>query len=104
MKAIGQDARALIGRTTGGDLAVRPLQGGTIKEYRMTETILRYFMRKAIGASHIIKPEVFITIPAMFPCGAQVLREDVLAQVQGRMRFTLFQNHLPLLGYGFACV
>ncbi|MGI6738663.1 MAG: rod shape-determining protein [Christensenellales bacterium] len=76
LKAIGQDARALIGRTTGGDLAVRPLQGGTIKEYRMTETILRYFMRKAIGASHIIKPEVFITIPChVSPVERRVLRE-----------------------------
>jgi rod shape-determining protein MreB len=63
LKAIGADAHALLGRTTGGDLAIRPLQNGTVKEYRMTETILRYFMRKAIGASHIVKPQVFISIP-----------------------------------------
>ncbi|MDO5022586.1 MAG: rod shape-determining protein [Eubacteriales bacterium] len=80
LKAIGSDARALLGRTTGGDLAIRPLQDGTVKEYRMTETILRYFIRKAIGASHIIKPQVFITIPChVSPVERRVVREAAIS-------------------------
>ena len=95
LKAIGQDARALIGRTTGGDLAIRPLQGGTIKEYRMTETILRYFMRKAIGASHIIKPEVFITIPChVSPVECRALRKRASVLVQGK-RGSSRSSHSP---------
>ncbi|NLC32032.1 MAG: rod shape-determining protein [Clostridiales bacterium] len=63
IKSIGQDARTLVGRTSGGDMAVRPLQDGTIKEYDMTESILRFFIRKAIGVSHLLKPRAFITVP-----------------------------------------
>lgn len=79
IRAIGADARALVGRTTGGDVAVRPLRDGTVKEYEMTETILRYFIRKAIGASYLIKPRVFITVPCYIsPVERRVVREAAL--------------------------
>ena len=80
IKAIGQDARVLVGRTTGGDVAVRPLQDGTIKEYDMTESILRYFIRKAIGVSHLVKPRAFITIPCRISAvEKRVIREAAIA-------------------------
>ncbi|NLZ89266.1 MAG: rod shape-determining protein [Clostridiales bacterium] len=80
IKAIGQDARVLVGRTTGGDVAVRPLQDGTIKEYDMTESILRYFIRKAIGVSHLVKPRAFITIPCRISAvEKRVIREASIA-------------------------
>ena len=64
IKAIGQDALALVGRTSAGDVAVRPLQDGTVKDFDLTEIILRYFIRKAIGVSHLVKPRVYITVPS----------------------------------------
>ncbi len=80
IKAIGQDAKVLVGRTTGGDVAVRPLQDGTIKEYEMTEAILRYFIRKAIGVSHLLKPRAFITIPSRISAvEKRVVREAAAA-------------------------
>lgn len=63
IRHIGQDAQSYIGRTTGGDVAVRPLQEGTVKDYDLTEAVLRYFIRKAIGVSHLVKPRVCITTP-----------------------------------------
>ena len=63
LRAIGAEAQAKEGRTTGGDMAVRPLRDGAVKEYEMTEALLRYFIRRAIGASQLIKPRVFITVP-----------------------------------------
>lgn len=80
IKSIGQDAKVLVGRTSGGDVAVRPLQDGTIKEYDMTESILRYFIRKAIGVSHLMKPRAFITIPCRISAvEKRVVREAALA-------------------------
>lgn len=80
IKSIGQDAKTLVGRTSGGDLAVRPLQDGTIKEYEMTESILRFFIRKAIGVSHLIKPRAFITIPCRISAvEKRVVREAAVA-------------------------
>jgi len=80
IKSIGQDAKMMVGRTSGGDIAVRPLQDGTIKEYDMTESILRYFIRKAIGVSHLVQPRAFITVPCRISAvEKRVVREAALA-------------------------
>ena len=63
-RALGEDARVLLGRTTGDIVAIRPLQDGAVKDYDMTEAILRFFIRKAIGASQLVKPRALITIPS----------------------------------------
>ncbi len=76
IKAIGQDALLLVGRTIAGDMAVRPLQEGTVKDFDLTEAILRYFIRKAIGVSHLIKPRVYVTVPSrVSPVERRVIRE-----------------------------
>ena len=76
VKAIGQDALALAGRTTGGDVAVRPLADGTVKDFDLTESVLRYFLRKAIGVSHLVKPRLYITVPSRIsPVERRVIRE-----------------------------
>jgi rod shape-determining protein MreB len=80
IKAIGQDALALVGRTSAGDVAVRPLQDGTVKDFDLTEAILRYFIRKAIGVSHLVKPRVYITVPSRIsPVEKRVIREAAIS-------------------------
>ena len=51
VKAFGEDARLMLGRTTGEYQSVRPLEDGVIKDYDMTEYMLEFFIRKAIGIS-----------------------------------------------------
>ncbi|MBQ8537452.1 MAG: rod shape-determining protein [Clostridia bacterium] len=63
VKAIGDDAQLLLGRTTETIMAVRPLKDGVISDFDMTEIMIRYFIRKAIGISHIVKPRVLLTVP-----------------------------------------
>jgi len=63
VKAIGDDAQILLGRTTETIMAVRPLKDGVISDFDMTEIMIRYFIRKAIGISHIVKPKVLLTVP-----------------------------------------
>lgn len=80
IKAIGQDALALVGRTSGGDVAIRPLQDGTVKDFDLTEAVLRYFIRKAIGVSHLVKPRVYITVPSrVSPVEKRVIREAAIS-------------------------
>lgn len=63
VRAIGDEAQALLGRTAGDVIAVRPLSEGMIRDFDMTEYMLQYFVRKAIGASRLVKPRAIITIP-----------------------------------------
>lgn len=62
--AIGVEAKAMIGRTPDSITAYRPMKDGVIADYRVTEAMLRYFMRKALGRWNILKPTVLVSVPA----------------------------------------
>jgi len=73
--AVGSEAKKMLGRTPETISASRPLKDGVIANYRVTEAMIRYFIRKVLG-SHFFKPEVMICVPT----GAtQVERRAVLA-------------------------
>ena len=71
VRAVGDDAKFLLGRTSDALTVVRPIRGGSIADFDMTEMVLRYFMRKAIGVSHVVKPKVVVSIPAGLPAVAR---------------------------------
>lgn len=62
--AVGQDAKEMIGRTPDSIRAYRPMKDGVIADYRVTEAMLRYFLKKALGSLNIFKPEVMVSVPA----------------------------------------
>lgn len=62
--AIGVEAKKMIGRTPDAITAYRPMKDGVIADYRVTEAMLRYFMKKALGKWNIWKPTVLVSVPA----------------------------------------
>ncbi len=63
IKAIGEEARLMLGRTPGNIVAMRPLEHGVISDYMITEQMLRYFIQKATGRLSFRKPRVSISVP-----------------------------------------
>jgi rod shape-determining protein MreB len=62
--AIGAEAKKMIGRTPDTIVAYRPMKDGVIADYRVTEAMLRYFMKKALHKFNIWKPTVLVSVPA----------------------------------------
>jgi len=62
--AIGLEAKKMIGRTPENVIAYRPMRDGVIADYRVTEAMLRYYIKKALGKWNIVKPEVLVSVPA----------------------------------------
>jgi rod shape-determining protein MreB len=62
--AIGMEAKQMIGRTPDSITAYRPMKDGVIADYRVTEAMLRYFIRKSLGRWNLFKPTVLISVPA----------------------------------------
>jgi rod shape-determining protein MreB len=62
--AVGTEAKEMIGRTPNHIIAYRPMKDGVIADYRVTEAMLRYYIRKAIGRFTFFKPEVMVSVPA----------------------------------------
>ncbi len=61
--AVGEEARAMLGRTPGAFEVIRPLKDGVIADYMITERMLHYFLRKAGGSSRFFRPRVMISVP-----------------------------------------
>lgn len=64
IKAIGQEARMMIGRTPGNIVAVRPLRQGVISDYTVTEKMMKYFIQKAMGKRSFRKPRIAVCVPS----------------------------------------
>ena len=64
IKAIGEEARQMIGRTPGNIMAIRPLRKGVISDYTITERMLKYFIQKAMGRRAFRKPRISICVPS----------------------------------------
>ncbi len=64
IKAIGEEARLMLGRTPGNIIAVRPLRQGVISDYTVTEKMLKYFITKAVGKQRFRKPVISICVPS----------------------------------------
>ena len=65
IKAIGEDARLMLGRTPGNIVAVRPLRQGVISDYTVTEKMLSYFISRTVGKSLFgRKPRISVCVPS----------------------------------------
>jgi rod shape-determining protein MreB and related proteins len=62
--AVGNEAKIMIGRTPKAIVAYRPMKDGVIADYKVTEVMLSYYMKKAMGGWQFVKPEVLISVPA----------------------------------------
>ena len=64
VRAVGDEASFLYGRSPDELVAVSPIRNGQIADFDLTELMLRYFLRKAIGASYLNKPLRKSTLPS----------------------------------------
>ena len=62
--AVGNEANEMLGKTPDTIVASRPLKDGVIADYKTTESMLRYFVNKALGGVRLVRPEVMIAVPA----------------------------------------
>lgn len=64
IKAIGEEARLMLGRTPGNIVAVRPLRQGVISDYTVTEKMIKHFIQKALCKKSFRKPLVSVCVPS----------------------------------------
>lgn len=62
--AVGSEAKAMIGRTPDTIRAYRPMRDGVIADYKVTEAMLRYFLKKSMSKYSLFRPDVMVSVPA----------------------------------------
>lgn len=61
---IGAEAKQMIGRTPGNIIAIRPMKDGVIADFDITQSMLKYFIHKAIGFHSLVRPRIVVGVPS----------------------------------------
>jgi len=63
--AIGTEAKAMLGRTPGHILAIKPLVDGVISDFEITEEMISYLLGRAtVSSNKIFSPRVIVGVPS----------------------------------------
>ena len=101
--AVGQAAKNMLGRTPGTIEAIRPMKDGVIADFKITEKMLQFFMKKVLKSGFFSpSPKVLICVP----CGAtQVERRAIKESAVGAGARDVYLIEEPMaaaLGAGMA--
>jgi rod shape-determining protein MreB len=64
VRAVGKEAKSMLGRTPGSIRAVRPLKDGVIADFEIAEVMLRKFIQRAHNRSTLLRPRIVISVPS----------------------------------------
>ncbi len=101
VKAVGEEAYRMLGRTPGNIVAVRPMRDGVIADYDLTEKMLQAFVKKVLtGPSRLFKPQIMVCVPSGV---TEVERRAVLQatrEVGARKAFLIEEPLAAAIGSG----
>ena len=100
IKAIGEEARLMLGRTPGNIVAVRPLRQGVISDFTVTEKMLGHFIRKAVGKKTFRKPKIAVCVPSGVTEVEKKAVEDATYQAGAREVFIIEEPIAAAIGAG----
>jgi rod shape-determining protein MreB and related proteins len=98
--AVGNDARAMLGRTPETIEVARPLRDGVIADYVVTEAMLRYFIEKVAGRLRLFKPLISISVPVGVTSVESRAVHDAAIQAGGREAYLIPEPLAAALGAG----
>ena len=98
--AVGAEAKEMIGRTPGEIIAYRPLKDGVIADYRVTQAMLKYLIRKAMGKYQFFKPEVMISVPTGVTSTERRAVVEAAIRAGARNAYVVKESVLAAIGAG----
>ncbi|TFG92445.1 MAG: rod shape-determining protein [Myxococcales bacterium] len=65
VKAVGQEAKDMLGRTPANIVAIRPMKDGVIADFEVAEAMLRHFIERVHNRSwRLVRPRIVIAVPS----------------------------------------
>ena len=65
VRAVGREAKEMLGRTPGTIVAIRPMKDGVIADFEVTEAMLRYCIERVHNrSSNLVRPRIVIAVPS----------------------------------------
>lgn len=98
--AVGEEARKMLGRTPGNIVATRPLKQGVISDYEVTEMMLKYFIRKAVGKKLTRRPRIAVCVPSGVTEVERKAVEDATKEAGARQVYIIEEPIAAAIGAG----
>ena len=98
--AVGEEARQMLGRTPETIEVIRPMQGGVIADYVVTEAMLRYFISRVCGRFRLLRPEVMISVPVGVTSVESRAVRDAAVQAGSKAAYLIPEPLAAALGAG----
>ncbi len=98
--AVGEGAKEMIGRTPADIKVYRPLKDGVIADYKVTQAMIRYFIKKTTTNFRLFKPELVISVPAGITSTERRAVIEAALSVGARQAFVAKEPILAAIGAG----
>ena len=98
--AVGEEAKRMLGRTPGNIVAIRPLRDGVIADFEVTESMLRYFIKKVHNSRRLVRPKMVIAIPSGITEVEKRAVKDSALQAGAREVVTIEEPIAAAIGVG----
>ncbi len=100
LKAVGHEAKQMLGRTPDGVIAVRPLKDGVIADLDATELMLRAFIQRVHRRRYFAKPRMIICVPSGCTVVEQRAVKEAGFQAGGRQVHIIEEPMAAAIGAG----
>lgn len=103
VKAVGAEAKAMVGKTPANIIAVRPLKDGVIADFDVVEKMLSYFIRKAHERTMGFispRPRVVVGVPSGVTQVERRAAHDAALNANARQAFVVEEPMAAAIGAG----
>ncbi|MTI84814.1 MAG: rod shape-determining protein [Firmicutes bacterium] len=99
--AVGEEAKQMIGRTPGNIIAIRPMKDGVIADFDVTQSMIKYFINKALRArSFLVRPRVVVSVPSGVTAVEERAVREAALQAGAREAYLIEEPMAAAIGAG----
>lgn len=99
--AVGEEAKRMIGRTPGNIVAIRPLRDGVIADFDVTQSMIKYFISKALrGRTFLVRPRVVVGVPSGVTAVEERAVREAALQAGAREAYLIEEPMAAAIGAG----
>lgn len=99
-RAVGEEAKNMIGRTPGNIVAIRPMKDGVIADFEIAEAMLSHFIKKVHNHRRLAWPRVAISVPSGITAVERKAVEDSAMQAGAKKVFIIEEPMAAAIGAG----
>ena len=99
--AVGEEAKAMLGRAPGSIDVRRPLRHGVIADFDVAEKMLNYFIRKAHRRQRLVHPRIVLTVPSEITQVEKRAVRDSAREAGAREVYLIEEPMAAAIGAGF---